>query len=65
MSQPIDEGASAPDPEQLLTVSEAADLAQVSAGTILNWDRAGKLPSKRTPGGHRRFRRADVEAAIK
>ena len=62
MSQPT--GPTVPNPDELLTVSEAAELAQVSAGTILNWSNAGKLPSKRTPGGHRRFRRGDVEAAI-
>jgi excisionase family DNA binding protein len=45
-------------------VSEAAELLGVSVGTILNWSNAGKLAAKRTPGGHRRFRRGDVEAVI-
>ena len=63
MSQPT-EGPS-PDPDELLTVSEAAELAQVSVGTIINWANAGKLATKRTLGGHRRFRRADVEQAVR
>lgn len=52
------------DPELRLSVHEAAVVADVSDGTILNWAKAGKLPFTRTPGGHRRFRLADVEAAI-
>ena len=63
MSQPTE--APAPDPDELLTVGEAAELAQVSVGTIINWANAGKLPSKRTLGGHRRFRRGDVEQAVR
>jgi excisionase family DNA binding protein len=52
------------DPDGLLTVQQAAELAQVSASTIVNWADKGALPVRRTPGGHRRFRRADVEAVI-
>lgn len=35
--------------DELLTVSEAAELLGVSAGTLRNWDRAGKLSAVRHP----------------
>lgn len=41
--------------DQLLTVSQAADLLDVSVNTLRNWDRQGKLKSRRTPGGQRRY----------
>ncbi|MFL5274503.1 MAG: MerR family transcriptional regulator [Anaeromyxobacteraceae bacterium] len=43
-----------------LTSAEAADLLRVSAATVKRWADDGWLPSRRTRGGHRRFRRADV-----
>ena len=48
--------------DDLLTPDEIADTYKVSRQTIGRWARAGTLPTAaRTPGGHRRFRRADVE----
>ena len=44
-----------------LTTSEAAELLGVSVATLKRWASAGLLPSSHTPGGHRRFRRGDVE----
>jgi excisionase family DNA binding protein len=47
----------------LLTPREVADILGVSAVTVGRWARTGVLePSVRTPGGHRRYRRADVLA---
>lgn len=46
----------------LLTTSDAARLVGVSKDTIRLWERRGKLPAERTPGGVRLFQRADVEA---
>jgi len=48
----------------LLTTREAAKVAHVSAITIRRAVEAGKLPALRTPGGHFRFRRSDVEALL-
>ena len=45
------------DQEQLLTISEAARLLGVSAGTLRNWDRAGKLSAVRHPMNHYRLYR--------
>jgi excisionase family DNA binding protein len=44
-----------------LTSTEAAALLGVSAATVKRWSDEGALPSIRTRGGHRRFRRVDVE----
>ncbi len=45
-----------------INLSEAADLLGVHPATVRAWGDKGDLPMQRTPGGHRRFRRADVEA---
>lgn len=45
-----------------LTLSEAGEHLGVAQGTIRRWADAGNLPVFRTPGGHRRFRREDLEA---
>lgn len=54
-----------PKSEELLWIGEAAGLLGVSTETIRNWTNAGKLAAVVTPGGHRRYRREDVEAALK
>lgn len=51
-------------PDDLVTSSEAAALGRVSKVTILRAVKAGRLTPLRTPGGHFRFRRADVEALL-
>jgi excisionase family DNA binding protein len=49
--------------DQLLTPREVAELLGVRAATVGLWARIGVLkPALRTPGGHRRYHRADVEA---
>ena len=50
--------------DELLTPSEVARLFRVNAKTVSRWEVTGKLPCIRTLGGHRRFRRGDVERAI-
>jgi excisionase family DNA binding protein len=49
--------------DDLLTPREAALLLGVRVATLGWWARIGALkPAVRTPGGHRRYRRADVVA---
>jgi excisionase family DNA binding protein len=55
---------SIPETPELLTPSEVARLFRVNAKTVSRWARAGKLTSIRTIGGHRRFRRNEVEALV-
>jgi excisionase family DNA binding protein len=40
---------------RLLRTSEVAMLFQVSERAVTDWARRGRIPSVRTPGGHRRY----------
>lgn len=50
--------------ERPLTSTQVADIFGVTAVTVGEWADSGKLRSFKTPGGHRRFRRADVDEFI-
>ncbi|MBI3244835.1 MAG: helix-turn-helix domain-containing protein [Chloroflexi bacterium] len=52
--------ADIPDREWL-NLSEAAHLLGVHPSSVRTWADKGELPSQRTSGGHRRFRRPDLE----
>jgi len=45
----------------LLTPGEVALMFRVDPKTVTRWASAGRIGSVRTPGGHRRFRKADVQ----
>jgi len=47
-------------PDSWLDLSEAADVLGVHFTTLRRWVDAGKVPCIRTPGGRRRFRRAEL-----
>ena len=49
--------------KELLTIEEVADMLKVSKMTLYRWNLNDTLP-KIEIGGKRRYRRADVEAAI-
>jgi predicted site-specific integrase-resolvase len=49
---------------QLLTETQAAELAQVKPKTIADWGRAGKLPRVRLSARCIRYRASDVQAMI-
>lgn len=48
----------------LITSGDAARILGASTKTVRRWAESGHLPVVRTPGGHRRFRRSDVEALL-
>ena len=48
----------------IIGVSDAARLLNVSESSVRYWVKTGKLPALRTPSGHRLFIRADVEALV-
>jgi excisionase family DNA binding protein len=48
--------------DEFMTTTEVAAAFRVDRNTVLRWAKTGTLPSARTPGGHRRYRRADVLA---
>ena len=47
-----------------LTLGQAARYLGVAQGTIRKWADQSRVPAFYTPGGHRRFRRADLEAFL-
>ena len=49
---------------RLLRAGEVAALLQVSRRSVAAWAQRGLLPFIETPGGHRRFRAADVRALV-
>ncbi|WP_020501152.1 BldC family transcriptional regulator [Sciscionella marina] len=50
--------------ERLLTPGEVATLFRVDPKTVTRWATAGRIGSIRTPGGHRRFREAEVQSLL-
>ena len=44
-----------------LSLSETADLLGVHPSTVRLWSDKGALPVHRTQGGHRRYKRSEVE----
>jgi excisionase family DNA binding protein len=51
------------DPEWL-TLGQAARFLGVAQSTIRKWSDQGRVPAFYTPGGHRRFRRGDLETFL-
>jgi excisionase family DNA binding protein len=43
-----------------VSLRRAAQILGVHPATVRNWADKGDLPSRRTPGGHRRFNKADL-----
>ncbi len=50
---------------ELLTPAEVAELFRVNPKTVTRWARSGKISAIRTLGGHRRFRRDEIEAQLR
>ena len=47
--------------QDYVTVARAAEMLGVSASTLRNWDRSGKLKAARNPmNGYRLYRREDI-----
>src|SRR5437667_939484 len=51
--------------EEWLSLRQAADMLGMHPATVRLWADRNELPSRRTGGGHRRFRRADIEAHLR
>jgi len=47
-----------------LRVGDAAALLGVSANTVRRWTDAGRIPTHRSPGGHRRYRPEDLRPLL-
>lgn len=53
-----------PDAGNFLTPKQAAALLHVTTTTVARWADAGKIGSTTTLGGHRRYRRADIDTLL-
>lgn len=52
------------DSKELMTPSEVAAILRVDAKTVTRWAERGLLRSIKTPGGHKRFYRTDIDAIV-
>lgn len=50
--------------DELLPPGEVAKMLGVDPKTLGRWAKLGKIPSIRTIGGHRRYRRSVVDAIL-
>ncbi|MBA2536363.1 MAG: response regulator [Actinobacteria bacterium] len=57
-------GTSVPADPDWLTLGQAAKYLGVAQSTIRKWSDGGRLTAFYTPGGHRRFRRGDLDAFV-
>jgi excisionase family DNA binding protein len=48
----------------LLTPAEVARMFSVDPKTVTRWARSGRLEAIRTPGGHRRYSKAQIVAML-
>ena len=51
-------------PTEWLTLGQAAKYLGVAQSTIRKWSDLGRVPAFYTPGGHRRYRRRDLDAFL-
>lgn len=51
-------------PPRYLSTGQAAKICSVTPDTILKWIRSGRLPAKRTAGGHHRVERRDLDNVL-
>ncbi len=47
--------------DEIFSISRAARYLGVFTLTLRNWEKKGKIRAFRTPGGHRRFRRSNLD----
>ncbi len=52
------------EPTEWLTLGQAAKYLGVAQSTIRKWSDVGRVPAFYTPGGHRRYRRRDLDAFL-
>lgn len=51
--------------DEWLSLREAAEMLGMHPATVRLWADRNEIPSRRTSGGHRRFRRADIETRLR
>lgn len=53
-----------PDKLDLMTIGQASEYLGVSIDTLRRWEKKGKLESYRSPGGHRYFKKNDLDSVF-
>jgi len=48
----------------LISLGKAAEILGVHKATLRSWDDRGIVEAVRTPGGHRRYRKSDIDALL-
>jgi len=48
-------------PKKILSITEAAEYVGVFSLTLRNWEKRGLIKAFRTPGGHRRFKKSELD----
>jgi excisionase family DNA binding protein len=61
---PAEPQPAAPGTVHVLTPGEVARTFRVDAKTVTRWANEGRISSFRTPGGHRRFHKHEVDALL-
>ena len=53
--------------EEIYSISQAMKFLGVSRTSLIRWEDEQKIPIKsiRTPGGHRRYKKSDLEFVLK
>lgn len=51
--------------DEWLSLREAAEILGMHPATVRLWADRNEVPTRRTSGGHRRFRRSDIEALLR
>jgi excisionase family DNA binding protein len=66
MAEPDERGRRRPaaGETEWLTLGQAAKYLGVAQSTIRKWSDLGRVPAFYTPGGHRRYRRSDLDAFL-
>ena len=52
------------EPTEWMTLGQAAKYLGVAQSTIRKWSDLGRVPAFYTPGGHRRYRRSDLDTFL-
>jgi excisionase family DNA binding protein len=50
--------------KKILSITEAAEYLGVFSLTLRNWEKKGLIKAFRTPGGHRRFKKSELDRII-
>ena len=51
-------------PERLLTPGQVARMFRVHPKTVTRWASTGRVGTIRTPGGHRRYRKSEIDRLL-